>query len=379
MAFKRDKAKIMPSVSDLANEVAEVMEKPVEKKKPKEMKFISTGSTLLNLALTDRIDGGWPLGDMVNLVGDSNAGKSLSALTMMAEGVKNEDFQNYKFLYHAVETGVYFPLVEMFGKNIKRIEIKKKSPYTVQQWKSDVMQKASKPLICVLDSADALTTEEELKALSKDDDARKEGFSNLLKPKAFSSALSPIVGKLNENNGLLLIISQTRSNIGVMFGPAKRRAGGDALRFYSSCEVWLSHGSKILKKVRGVEREIGEYITAKVARTRITGKKHTIILPVYDQLGIDDVGSMIDWMQKELFWGVKKIQNEEDDDDGDKKKKKKFLIDTGADFLEIEPVEREVLIHYIETNNKEDELKRIVQESWNTLESELSLQRKSRY
>ena len=44
-------------------------------------KFFSTGSTLLNLAMTDNPYYGWPCGRMSNIIGDSSAGKSFLALT----------------------------------------------------------------------------------------------------------------------------------------------------------------------------------------------------------------------------------------------------------------------------------------------------------
>jgi hypothetical protein len=369
----RKKKTTQEAVNDIEQSVKEK-----EPKKERNLEFVSTGSWLLNLALTDMVNGGWPLGDMVNLIGDSDTAKSLIGLATMAEAVRDSRFDDHKLVYYAVETGLYFPMELMFGKNIKRVELKRKSPYTIQDWKTNIMNKSRKPIIAVLDSADALTTEEELK-MSYGEKERKEGYINQLKPKVFSASLSPIVGQLHEHNSLLVVISQTRANIGVSFGPAKRRASGDALRFYSSCEPWLQKVTPITIKIRGEEIKIGEVIRAKVARTRITGKSREVTFQVYDKYGIDNVGSSIDWLVKWNFWGILKPEKKEGDE-GEKptKKEKKAaeIIDTGGDF---ENLIRQDLIKHIEDNNLEDKLKNILQESWNELEKELELDRKPRY
>ena len=43
------------------------------------MEYIDSGSTLLNLALTRKADGGWPVGRISNVVGDSSTGKTMLA------------------------------------------------------------------------------------------------------------------------------------------------------------------------------------------------------------------------------------------------------------------------------------------------------------
>jgi len=49
----------------------------------RELKFISSGSTNLNLALTNNTEFGYPVGKIINLVGDKQIGKSLLCLEAM--------------------------------------------------------------------------------------------------------------------------------------------------------------------------------------------------------------------------------------------------------------------------------------------------------
>jgi RecA/RadA recombinase len=358
----------------------EIKEKPV--KNETEKKFISTGSWQINLALSDLVDGGYPLGDLCNIVGDSDTAKTLLGLSMMAEGVRNHQFDDYNFVYYAVETGMYFPMETMFDKHLSRINLIKKSPFAIQDWQVQILKQAKKPIISVVDSIDALTTDEELDLIEESDEKkRKEGFSNLLKPKALSRFLSPIVGRIQSTNSVLLAISQTRDNIGVTFGPNKRRAGGVALKFYSSCEFWLSPKEKIYKKVRGEDHEIGKWVKVKVTRTRITGKEHEVLIPVYNRYGVDNIGGTIEWLVQNRFWGIMKPEKTEKKEvpvekESKKDKKAKEIIDTVGDFINADRIE---LRKYIETNNMEVKLKQILQESWNELEAELELDFKPKY
>jgi RecA/RadA recombinase len=361
----------------------DIKEKPV--KKEKKFEFISTGSWLINLAISDLADGGYPLGDLCNVIGDSDTAKTLLCLAMMAEGVRDPRFNDYDFVYYAIETGMYFPMETMFQGHLHRINMIKKSPWSAQDWQAHILKQAKKPIISALDSVDALTTDEELDLMEEEDTKkRKEGFSNLLKPKSFSKFLSPIVGRIASTNSVLIAVSQTRDNIGVSFGPAKRRAGGVALKFYSSCEMWLSPKEKIYKKIRGEDHEIGKWVRVKVARTRITGKEHEVMIPVYNRYGVDNLGSAIEWLVHNRFWGIVKPDKTEKkalrelvaEKENKKDKKEKEIVDTGGDFINANRAE---LRKHIESGDLEDKLKQILQESWNELEVELELDFKPKY
>ncbi|HUV71873.1 MAG TPA: hypothetical protein VMW25_02600, partial [Clostridia bacterium] len=61
--------------------MAERKKRNVEKKEERPVDFINTGSTCLNLALSNRgKDGGWARGRIDNVVGDGSSGKTLVAL-----------------------------------------------------------------------------------------------------------------------------------------------------------------------------------------------------------------------------------------------------------------------------------------------------------
>jgi len=352
--------KNIKGTQDLAKEVVEEIKKPIKDRyriNPDDV--VSTGSTLLNLALTD-FDGGYVLGTVVHLVGDTNVGKSLLALTMMAEAAKNPKFDNYNLIYEEPEASMHFPLERMFGPKINKVKfipVDRSEPRTVQDWHKDLYvtyDPIKRPYIYITDSFDALTSLDQL----KDEEPTKGGWKTE-KPLVASEMFPKIVGKIEQSKSLYVWVSQTRENIGVTFGSNKTFSGGSAIKFYRSFEIWLAHDSNITRDVRGKKRIIGANVKVQIKKNKFTGKIREISIPVYYEYGIDDIGSMIDWMVGEKFWG-----------------KDKQTIKTENDFID---ATRLKLISHIEENNLEGDLKKIVVECWKELEEEIKIDRKPRY
>jgi len=331
---------------------------------------LSSGCSLLNLALSDNIDCGYKMGTVTHVIGDTHAGKSLLMLQMMAEAAANKSFDKYKFVYEEPESAMFFNISDMFGKEVaKRIKFipeknkKRKEPRTVQEW-HDYIIKCECPFIHVTDSFDALTSEDDIKQISP-----TKGGWHTEKAGVASQFFPKVVRKIESTESLFFWVSQTRDNIGVTFGSNKTFTGGNAIKFYRSYEIWLAVVKKITKKVRGKDREIGAIIRAKIKKNKFTGKIKTIDFPVYPYpygFGIDDVGSMVNWLVDENFWALKQKNGG----------KKTSIIETEEPFID---GKFEVVIKHIEENNYENKLKEIVSECWNDLEGELRTTRKRRY
>ena len=80
--------------------------------------FLSTGSTLLDLALTNQPGQGFCKGSYYLLVGASRAGKTFIALTTLAEASINPSFQDYALIYLAPERGARMNIEKFFGKKL---------------------------------------------------------------------------------------------------------------------------------------------------------------------------------------------------------------------------------------------------------------------
>ena len=357
-------------VSKTAEEMVEsVDEDPIPREFIKEENLISTGSTLLNLACSGFSPyGGFMLGGLAHLIGDSSTGKSLLALTMMAEAVLNPRLKDYDLVYEEPEASMYFPQDSMFGTGIERVRFipidkERVNPRRVQDWAKG-LQSGKHPFIWVTDSFDSLTSADDLKTKKDDSGKEKEsgkGGWKTEKAVVASETFPKIIGPMKAHNSFYLHISQTRDNIGVTFGPSKTYSGGNAIKFYRVHEIWLAIESPIAKKIRGKERVLGANVLVKILKNKLTGKIRFVKFPVYNDYGVDDVGSMIDWMVEEGFWN---------------KPEKKYIIETEDGFID---ATRDKLINYIEEDNLEDKLRKVVAECWLELEGDIKPKRKPRY
>ena len=83
--------------SAISEQVVEEAKEEVEERDDSPLFYCSSGSSLLNLALSDLVDGGFGVGKTANIIGDSHAGKSFLAKTILAEGIRSGNFK--KFIY----------------------------------------------------------------------------------------------------------------------------------------------------------------------------------------------------------------------------------------------------------------------------------------
>lgn len=356
--------KIQPSVENTAAQIQN--SNPPQKRRKKKLlevsRLISSGSTLMNLMCSDTVGGAFPIGSTCNLIGDSSSGKTLIALTALAEAARNKDFAEFDLYYDGVEPSMDFDLEYLFGHRfVKRLKIKSSRMVIGWQRTMNELMGAENPFIYVLDSLDALDTmadkekaEAELNAYEKGTETR--GSFAMAKAKKMSEVLRRICGPMEEANGFLMIISQTRDKIGFGF-ERQTRAGGRALKFYAAHEIWLSCGAPI--KARN--REIGTNSKARCKKNKLTGKHRTTNFSMLYDYGLDDISSCIEFLiAEEVFV-----------------KPKNSVIIECKDFNWAGS--KRALVKWIEDSNIENELKALVQHTWNEIENSLRLGRKQRF
>lgn len=338
---------------------------------------VSSGSTLLNLACTERPDTAFSKGGYYYLVGDSMSGKTWLSMSCFAEACRNPAFKDYRLIFDDVEGGAQMDVVHYFGKEVaRRLEPpawKNNLPVmsdTVESFYYHIFDLLGegRPFIYVLDSQDALTSTAAETKLMKQKKASEEGQKSAGsygdgKAKYHSENIRIVVSKLRKTGSILIVIGQTRDNIGfgAMFEP-RTRAGGKALRFYADLEMWSSVGKKIKRVVRGNKRTIGGRVIVEVRKNRVTGKvgkDRSVILPIYYSLGIDDVGACVDYLVAQKHW-----QQYKGTIDATELKKK---------------MDRMALIRYIEERNFEVPLSKLVAKVWRQVEAECVVHRKPRY
>ena len=252
--------------------------------------WISTGSSILDLAISNRPNGGLPVGRITEITGMEASGKSLLAAHLLAntqkkgglavyidtENAMNEEFLRAigidisKLLYIQLET------VEDIFEVIENIILKIKE--------SDKDRLVS----IAVDSVAAATTKVE-----QAQDYDKEGWATS-KAIVLSKGMRKITQLIGRERVALIFTNQLRQKLGVMFGDPWTTSGGKAIQFHASCRLRLKAAGQIKAKIQGKEQTIGIKTKAVVVKNRMGPPLRTAEFNIYFESGIDDTGS---WLQ----------------------------------------------------------------------------------
>lgn len=344
----------------------DLMEPPVTR-------FLSTGCAVLNCLLSDRVDGGWPSGRISNLIGDSDTAKTVLGMHALAEACQNPSFDDYLLIYADIESALTDSTKAMFGKKVRErakflhSENEKKEdrpPETVEelhyQW-IDLLD-GERPFVYVVDSLDFLPSQADLDKTQEQKKAwesgkESKGTYQMSKQKRLKAILRETKGKINRTDSIILIISQTIDNIGSMFDP-KTVAGGNALEFASRIRVWLSK----LETDKVGKRVVGRKIRVKVSKNHITGHLREAPIWVYNNYGVVDIKTSIDFLVAEGTWP--KVGG--------------WIVPHGM-YNDGQKFQVKDLITRIEADNKQRLLNRLVQKKWDDIEASLNMGWSRRY
>jgi len=342
--------------------------------------FVSLGLTVPNLAISGRTNCGIPKGKYLYYVGDSSSGKTFFSLGMAAELARNNHFDNYRIIYDASENGALMDVPLYFGQALAdRLEpprgTREEPIYsrTVEEFyfNLDAAMDVG-PCLYIEDSMDALIAAEDEerfvdaraayeKAIETGKPAPEvSGTYGMGKAKANSRNINRIVQRLQETGSILVVISQTRDKIGGHIPNQKTRGGGRALRFYAHVEIWTSVRGPIRVTRVGKEREIGSMLQLDIQKNRISGWEGKITVPFLRKLGLDEMGSLTNYLIDEGHWEKSK---------SGKITAPEFKFEGTA----------EALIGHIEETGAERELQLLVGDVWHKIEAACAPVRKSRY
>ena len=212
--------------------------------------FVSTGSTMLNLACTDNPNRGFAKGLFYSLVGDTKSGKTFLSLTCLAEASINPNFKKHCFIYDNGENGALMNIEKFFGLAVaKRLRSPAKDKQGMPIYSNTIEEfyyhlddacNKGKPFIYILDSMDSLTSDSEQDKFDEHKKAHRKGKEKVGsygdgKAGINSSHLRRFINPLRETGSLLILISQTRANFTGYGG--KTHTGGHALPFYACMEI----------------------------------------------------------------------------------------------------------------------------------------------
>lgn len=341
-----------------ADEVIREIETPsIEQKQLVE--FIPTSCTVLNLSL----GGGFALGRIINLVGDKSSGKTFLASDFISfNAMTRKDFSWY---YDNAEYGYGFNIYQTRGIDVLK-DNDEDSSTTVEEFQykleskiNSIKPKENNCFVYVLDSLDTIGSQEESdqhkkemgkikKQLEEGKEQKITGSYNMQKPKKMSQYFRQNLKMINDKRAILVIISQVRHNIGVIFGEQYTRAGGKALDHNASQIIWLSECKKLTKTYEGKEYIIGVRIKAKTKKNRVYMPFKECFIDIYFNKGIDNITTNINY----LYDLIEKTGKE---------KSKKLEWD-GVEYT------KRGLVNHIKTNKLEKELDQRVIDRYKEIE-----------
>lgn len=177
--------------------------------------WVSTGCDMLDLAISNRPNGGLPVGRIVELQGWSASGKSLLAAHICAETQKKNGIAVYIDTENAVSTDFFTAIGVDISKNWLYVPMSELENIflTIEKIISKIRsQNTGQIVTIVVDSIMGATTKVEATS-----DYEKDGWATS-KAIVLSKAMRKITGLIANEKILLVLTNQLRSKLGVSFG-----------------------------------------------------------------------------------------------------------------------------------------------------------------
>ena len=259
--------------------------------------WISTGSSLLDLAISNRPNGGIPVGRITELTGLEASGKSLLAAHLLANTQEKDGLAVYIDTENAMNE--YF--LRAIGIDLeKMLYIQLEAIEDIFDVIENIITKVkesnkNKLVTIVVDSVAAATTKVEQAA-----DYEKDGWATS-KAIILSKAMRKITQMIGRERVALIFTNQLRVKLGVSFGDIYTTSGGKAIGFHASCRLRLKAVGQIKAKINGFEQVIGIKTRAKIVKNRMGPPLREAEFHILFESGIDDYGS---WLQVMKDYGL---------------------------------------------------------------------------
>jgi len=329
--------------------------------------FLSTGCTLLDLGIADRLPGGFGGGRISHVYGKESTSKTV----LMMEALGSAQRQGGKAYCEDAELTFDFPRAKLFGVDVEDdSKWQYACPTSLEDlWDKHVVKilgertKKSPHGIVGVDSLSALPS---LKEIGSALGAKSYGTS---RSKIQSEAFRKYLHAVNDKNLAMLFIDQTRTDINVQFGDPDTVSGGKALSFYASTRVKLTYTGKILNEHKV---PVGVEIKFTVVKNKIGPPFRSGKFRLLFDFGICDISSNLMWLKD---WDKEEYSSEDKPKKSDKKEKKSSVYIFGGEKKK----NLATMVQFIEEQGFEDTLRSRVESVWHDVHSTRKRKDKKRW
>jgi len=264
--------------------------------------YVPTGDDFLDFIVSNRKNGGFPLGKYINIYSEEGVGKSL----LVAKLIGNVQKMGGRAVIFDTERATYPPFMEVLGVQkdkliyISKVNTVEKIFATIVSIIHNYLEKgADYPFIIAIDSMTMVQTEEGAKL--DDWDGSESGYGEgAAKQKMLGNSLKKIHGLIKQDKIMLVTTDQVRDNFNKAgkFDRATSDTSGWAQRYYSDVRIELRRASKLKNPDK---EQIGNKVKAEVVKSRISPAYRHSFLYLYNTRGMDNYAS---WIENGKLYGI---------------------------------------------------------------------------
>jgi recombination protein RecA len=257
--------------------------------------WISSGCDMLDLAISNRPYGGFPVGRITEVTGLEASGKSLLVSHVAAETQKKGGLA----VYVDTEAAASSEFMSAIGIDLKTmlyvpLETIEEIFETIETIVEQVRKSDKDRLVTIIvDSIMGASTKIEMAA-----EYDKDGYATS-KSIILSKAMRKVTNWIARERICLIFTNQLRTKLGVSFGDAWTTSGGKAIPFHASVRLRLKNTGMIkAKDSNGVEQVVGSKTEVQVVKNRMGPPHRKINYDIYYDSGIDNYGGWLEIMKK---------------------------------------------------------------------------------
>lgn len=251
--------------------------------------WVKSGCSMLDLAISNRPNGGFPVGRITEITGLEASGKSLLA----AHALTDTQRQGGLAVYIDTESAVSREFLEAIGLDLtKMLYVPLETVEDIFESIENIVESVRKAnknrlVTIVVDSVMGASTKQEMAA-----EFDKDGYATS-KSIILSKGMRKLTNMIAREKICLIFTNQLRTRLGVSFGDPWTTSGGKAIPFHASVRLRL----KSVGQIKIKDEIIGIKTRAQVIKNRMGPPLKSIDYDIYFDSGIDDLGGWLNVMK----------------------------------------------------------------------------------